>query len=172
MTESDQTVEGVQAGNAAGARSGRFLKILGIIFLVFLIGGVSCVSVVAVFGLKHDKACRAYLDSNVPQIVTSWDVEELIKQASPRLLNTVPREKVEALFRACRERLGPLQEYKGSKGRIHFGANSKEGRLTTGQYVAEARFEKAVAQISILVILEGSQWRIGGFYVNSDALLP
>ncbi len=150
----------------------KFLTILGGIFVVLIVVVVVGFFVLNYFGTGLDEESKLYVDSNLPQIINDWSVEELISRASPELMKVAPKEKIENLFNAFSERLGPLKEYKGSNGQANISVTTQKGKVITGAYVAEAIFEKAPATIQFRIIKHDNQWQILEFRVNSEALLP
>lgn len=150
----------------------KFLTILGGIFVVLIVVVVVGFFVLNYFGTGLDEESKLYVDSNLPQIINDWGVEELISRASPELMKVAPKEKIENLFNAFSERLGPLKEYKGSNGQVNISVTTQKGKVITGAYVAEAIFEKAPATIQFRIIKHDNQWQILEFRVNSEALLP
>jgi hypothetical protein len=66
------------------------------------------------FGSKLDAQSKAYIDAVVPKIVSHWEVQALMADASPELLEIAPREEMEPLFKAFSDKLGALKEYRGS----------------------------------------------------------
>ncbi|MCM2283485.1 MAG: hypothetical protein NDI81_01830 [Desulfobacula sp.] len=150
----------------------KIFVVLGGIFAVLIVVAVVGFFILNHFGTGLDEESKSYVDANLPQIVKNWDVQELIKRASPELIAIVPKEKIEKLFNVFSERLGPLKEYKGSNGQSNMSVTTQEGKVITGAYVAEANFEKAPASIQFRIIKHGDNWQVLEFRVNSDALMP
>jgi len=150
----------------------RILVVLGGIFAFILLVGIIGFLVLNFFGRRLDKESKAYVDEVIPIIATSWNSKDLLDRASPELIQVAPTEKIESLFHAFSEKLGPLREYKGSRGDAKLGFTPQMGKITTADYVAEAIFEKAPAKINVRTILHNGTWQILQFYVNSEALLP
>jgi len=48
---------------------------------------------------------------------------------------------------------------------------AQAGKMITASYIANAKFEKGSAQITIRLIQKGNQWQILYFYVNSPIFL-
>jgi len=117
-----------------------------------------------------EKEAQAYIDANLPVIAASWDPAELVKRASPELMDVASKDQIAGLFAMFSQRLGPLREYKGSKGRVNVSFTFKKGRIITGAYSAQAVFEKARGLIECQLVKHGDRWQITSFRVNSDAL--
>jgi hypothetical protein len=149
----------------------KFFIILGSIFLALIILGVVGIAFVAVRGSGLDKESKAYADSAIPAIVTTWSEKELLDRASPEFKNAVTIDQLDRLFRFFSS-LGRLQKCEPSQGQAIMSATSQTGRMTTGQYTAKATFEKGDATIKLLLIKHGNQWQIGGFNVDSPAFVP
>lgn len=152
------------------AKRTSILTILGAIFAGLITLGVIGFAVIYYFGSGLDKESKAHVDQLIPGIVTSWNSQDLIRHASPELLQVAPVERIDGLFRLFSARLGPLKEYKGSKGEAFIGVTLR-GITVTANYVAGASFEKAPATIQIRMIQRGSRWQVLEFRVHSDALI-
>ncbi len=149
----------------------KLFTVLGAIVFIVVI-----VLAVAFFLLSRgaggmEREAQAYIDTNIPRIVAHWDPAELVKRASPELMKVAPREKIEELFALFSQRLGPLREYKGSKGEANVSFTFKTGKVVTAAFSSQAVFEKAKALILCRIVKHGDQWQITSFRVNSDALV-
>lgn len=120
------------------------------------------------FFSSPEKEAQAFIDKVVPEIVASWDVAVLTRYADPDFYKTSPREKVVEYFFTCRM-LGPLRKYTTAKGETMEIKTSSGKRYVTGNYVAEANFEKGTASIHISIIKNNQEWKITAFQVDSDA---
>ena len=116
-------------------------------------------------------SAHAYIDKSISKIVSHWKAEELINSASPALLKVASKEQFTTLFTTLSEKLGPLEKYKGSTGRITMTPSIIKGKVVTGTYEAEAVFAKDTAVILCRIISNGDQWQIEEFRVNSEALV-
>lgn len=116
-----------------------------------------------------EKDAQAFIDKVVPEIVASWDEVVLARYAHPNFYQTSPRQKVIEYFFTY-SMLGPLRKYSPAKGETMEIKTSSGQRYITGNYVAEANFEKGTASIHISIIKNNKEWRITAFQVNSDAL--
>ena len=61
----------------------RFLIVLGSIFLALIVLGGLGIGFVAVQGNALDKESKAYADSAIPAIITTWLDKALLDRASP-----------------------------------------------------------------------------------------
>jgi hypothetical protein len=145
------------------------LKFLGISFLVLL----ACVAMFVIWGTQQDRSARRYLASAVPAIFNEWDIEALQRRASDELKNEPQFGlRVPVMFLMLRDVLGPLKTIEEPQGSAGFNwGNSGPAQGTYGDYLIRARFERGEAELRLLVVREGSNWRIRAFNVNSPALL-
>ncbi len=143
--------------------------IIGAIIMALLIGTMSTFFMLKRMAPEVQQDAQVYIETNIPQIISNWNSEELIKRASPSLLKAASRAQFTDLFKTLLEKLGPLREYKGSRGEttvtISFtGINRK------GTFESEAFFANSPAVILCRIIRLNGSWKIDEFRVNSDAL--
>ena len=147
------------------------LTVLGWIFLALLVLAGAFAGYMAYVGPKLDASSKAYVDSQIPAIVSDWSEEQLLKRAAPELLRVITDKKqLDQLFENL-SRLGKLKRYGGSKGEANILLTLKQGRVITASYVAHAEFENGPAQIAVRLIRHGSQWQLLYFNVRSPALM-
>jgi len=122
-----------------------------------------------------DKESKAYADSAIPAIVSTWSEKELLDRASPEFKQSVTTDQldtIDQLDRLFRFRwfsdLGSLQKCEPAQGQTAF----TDGGTLVGHYTAKATFEKGEASIKLELIKHGDQWQIQSFYVDSPALVP
>ncbi len=149
----------------------KFFITLGSIFFALIVLAAVGIAFVAIKGSALDKESRAYADSAIPAIVSTWSEKELLDRASPEFNKVVTIDQVDRLFRWLRA-LGALQKCEPAKGQSLMSATTQAGKTVTAEYVAQAEFEKGEATISLRLIKHGDQWQIVNFHVNSPALLP
>ncbi len=150
----------------------RSLVIGGVIFLLLLAIVGSVVGYFVYNGPRLDESSKAYVDTNVPIIVSSWSKEELLKRSSPQLLAVVNKspEQIDQLFKKL-STLGAMQHYEGSKGQAYLFFNYPQGKSVTAKYVADAKFEHGEANIQIQLVQTSGEWQIINFHVNSPIFL-
>lgn len=61
-----------------------------------------------------------------------------------------------------------MKQYNGSKGNASVTTSTRQGRVTTGTFVAEALFEKGTATIECDLVQVEGQWRVSRFKVNAS----
>lgn len=149
----------------------KFFIILGSIFLAVIVLGAIGIAFVAIKGSALDKESRAYADSAIPAIVTSWSEKELLDRASPEFKKAVTIDQLDQLFRVFAT-LGRLQKCEPALGQSLMSATTQNGKTVSGQYTANATFEKGEATIKLGLIKHGDQWQILGFHVDSPVFVP
>jgi len=149
----------------------KFFIILGSIFLAIIVLGAIAIAFVAVRGNALDKESKAYADSAIPAIVTTWSEKELLDRASPEFNQAVTTDQLDRLFRWI-SGLGRLQKCEPALGQALMSATTQTGKMISAQYTAKATFQKGEASIKLGLIKHGNQWQILNFYVNSSALIP
>jgi uncharacterized RDD family membrane protein YckC len=121
-----------------------------------------------------DKESKAYADSAIPAILSTWSEKELLDRASPEFKQSVTTDQLDRLFRRF-SGLGSLQKCEPAEGKTTISP-TPEGRewVLSGQYTAKATFEKGEASIKLGLIKHkpGDQWQIQSFDVDSPALVP
>jgi hypothetical protein len=149
----------------------KFFIILGSIFLALIVLGGIGIAFVAIRGNALDKESKAYADSAIPAIFSTWSEKELLDRASPEFKKAVPIDQLDRLFRVA-SRLGQLQKREPLQGQALMSATTQTGQMTSAQYVAKATFQKGEATIKLGLIKHGDQWQILSFHVDSPALFP
>ena len=136
------------------------------IFVCLIVTGGIVFSGLYYFAARLDMEARTYIDKIIPIIATSWSPEELINHASPEFLQEMPPEKIELLFDILSKHIGPLEEYKGTNGKIDISISSEGKPIIIGDYTAEAVFKNGPAKIRIQLIRRNDEWQIFGFLVK------
>lgn len=149
----------------------KFFAALGIIFLVIIVLGAVGIGFVAVRGNALDKESKTYADAAIPAIASGWSERDLLARASPEFNQAVTQQKLDQLFRWFAS-LGRLQKCEPAQGQARISVTPQTGKVISGYYTAKATFEKGDATIRLGLIKHGDQWQIGGFYVDSPALVP
>lgn len=148
------------------------LIVLGSIFLPLIVLAVIGIVFVAIRGSALDKESKAYADSTIPAIISTWSEKELLDRASPEFKKGVSIDQLDRAFRYYSS-LGSLMKCEPAQGQAIISATSQTGRMTTGQYAAKATFEcKRDATIKLAIIKHGKQWQIWGFHVDPHRSAP
>ncbi len=149
----------------------KVLIVLGSIFLVIVVLAVIGIAFVAVRGGALDKESKAYADSAILAIVTTWSERALLDRASPEFKQAVTIDQLDRLFRWVSS-LGRLQKCEPAEGHSLMSATTQTGKMISAQYTAKASFEKGEATITLGLIKHGDQWQILRFDVHSPQLVP
>ncbi len=149
----------------------KLLIILGSLFLAIIVLGAIGIAFVAVRGNALDKESKAYADSAIPAIVTTWSEKELLDRASPEFKKATTIDQLDRLFGVF-SKLGRLEKCEPVKGQSLMSATTQEGKRISGQYTAKATFEKGEATIKLGLIKHGDQWQILGFHIDSPIFMP
>lgn len=150
----------------------KLLKFFGGLFLLLLLVAGIAAAIFIPKGLALDKDAIAYIETNVPLIVATWNSEELLTRAAPEILQPGAKQQMSDLF-AWFSKLGKLQKLHQPVGRVGTGVYpGSQFNGTWGDYVANADFEGGTAQIKVVLRRNEDSWQIMGFHVNSPKLLP
>ncbi|MFB2938840.1 hypothetical protein ACE1B6_26610 [Aerosakkonemataceae cyanobacterium BLCC-F154] len=171
-----------------------FLMISGGIFLILiaLIAVTVLAIVIAVFiflprylkslpqTLEINEEAQDYVNTAILETVSDWNFHKLYDKATPQLLELSHSEESEKIIDFCRQ-LGKLEAYKGAVGgwqsstegskEIYPKGDRKFGKITLGNYVAEADFEKAPATIKVQIIRRENQWLINSFTISTQGVI-
>lgn len=120
---------------------------------------------------KLDETAKSYLDEVLPRIIANWTIEELNKQASPRLLEHLKQQPKFANELSKLNQLGKLRNYRGAEGYVKTVETINNRRTTLGYYKAVADYEKASIYLTIKLIWVDNQWRILEFKANTPVRL-
>lgn len=150
----------------------KFLSIFGGIFIFFVLVAAGFIGYAAYKGPELDALSKAYVEANIPLIISTWSKDELLKRASPELLEIV-KEKPELLDQLFQKlsKLGALQNIGDVKGDSSVLLTVQGGMVTRASYEAKAKFENGDALISVHLIQLSGQWKILNFNVNSPLFL-
>ncbi len=150
----------------------KVLTILGGVFLILLLGVAVFVGYAAYQGQALDASSKAYVEQNVPPIVSTWSKDELLKRSSPQMLEMARKnpEDLDRLFLRL-SKLGSLQSLGEVKGDSSVSYTTRDGKTVTASYVANARFEKGSARITVRIIQLSGNWQFLFFNVSSPLFL-
>ena len=139
------------------------------ILTIFGVGILALIIFCAVCFFIHsrlDASSKAYVDTNIPLIVSPWSKAQLSQRVSSDYRQHVPDEQMSFDFDNF-AKLGALKKYEGSEGTSFFLIGTKTGKVVTANYSANATFENGDAEIIIGLIKENGDWRISRFVVNA-----
>ena len=149
----------------------KFLLVLGSLFLGLIVLGAITISFLAVRGSALDKESKAYADSAVPAIVSTWSEKALLDRASPEFKKIVTIDQLDRLFRWFSQ-LGALKHCDPAEGHSLMSATTQTGKTISADYTAKATFEKGPAVIKLSLIKHGDQRQIAGLHVDSPSFVP
>jgi hypothetical protein len=144
--------------------------ILGGVFVVLIVAAAIGIGIVAVKGSALDKESKAYVDRVVPIICADLNADTLSKYASKELLASATPEEFEKIF-TWLKKLGAFKQFKESSGQANMSYTTQNGKSITGRYVAQVEFEAGPAQVNIVTVKTGDEWKVQMFRINSSALM-
>lgn len=150
----------------------KFLSIVGGLFLVLALVVAGFIGYAAYQGLGLDVSSKAYVEANVPPIISTWSKNELLKRSSPQLLKIINEkpEQIDQLFQKL-SKLGAMRSFGDVKGDSNVSYTTQNGKVITAAYVGTAKFENGEGKISVRLIQSSGQWQILLFNVNSPIFL-
>lgn len=119
---------------------------------------------------RATQQARAYVDDTIPRIAESWDAQILTQEAATEFHENASQEDIAKLCDTLAERLGPLRDYRGSRGRVKMSASTGGGIVVRGAYRAECAFANESAIIDVGIVRRNGDWGIVSFFVTSDAI--
>jgi hypothetical protein len=138
---------------------------VGIILSLLLITIIVIVGYAFIEGPRLDRESHIWVDTVVPQIIKTWDVQTMLDNGSPEFLQATPRASAQGMFSSFSNGLGKFIKYDGSTGEA--GIQIDNGSQTiTAKYVATGEYVKGTAEINITAIKRHERWEILGFTVN------
>ncbi len=141
--------------------------ILGYVFLVLIVLLIAGFGSLTVIGNRLDKESKAFVDAAIPAIVSTWDVSEIEKRASPEFNDEVDYDELEQDLGVLQQ-LGKLVEYKGSTGDANITLSLQYGYEITADYTASADFEAGSTNMRMSLIRHEGQWQILDFKINPE----
>jgi hypothetical protein len=146
----------------------KVFKAASIVLGVVLLALAALVAFMRMQGGHLDKSSKAYVDTVVPKIVSNWSSDDLLREGSRSLKETVSRNELVAMFGQL-STLGPLIKYEGSEGKARILINPLQGRQVSAKYVAEAKMARGHVTVDITLVAEEGAWQVNGFYVHPRA---
>lgn len=144
--------------------------IIGMVAVGIVVFVAAVFGFVAYEGTKFDASSKAYIDANIPPIISNWSREELEKRESDGFRSATTTGKLDELFGIFR-RLGPMKSYDGARGDANMNVTPAAGLEVTARYIVKATFQNGPAEILVILVRVDGNWQILGFRVNSDALI-
>ena len=150
----------------------KFLSILGGVFLLIVVLAAVFIGIGVYQGNKLDKSSKAYVEANIRPMVSTWSKDELVKRASPQLLEIINKnpDQLDQLFKKL-SKLGALQSLGEPKGQSLIAYTNSTGKVISAAYTETAKFDNGNADISIRLVQVDGQWQLLLFNVNSPLML-
>ncbi|HUX82690.1 MAG TPA: hypothetical protein VMV35_07615 [Halothiobacillus sp.] len=149
-----------------------FFSIAGGIFLVIVVLGAGFVGYGMYQGRDLDASSKAYVEANVPVVLSTWSEDELLKRSAPQLLSVLQTqpEQLHQVFQKL-SALGALRRFYDVKGEANMAYTLKNGLVVTASYVAQAKFEHGDGHVTIRLIRLSGAWKLLMLNVNSPLFL-
>jgi hypothetical protein len=144
--------------------------LLAAVLLVVFLSMASCVGCLVV-GARAAKEGVPYVSETIRAVAKPWDPEALISRSSPEFLGVMPGEKTRSFIAFVRTRLGDLKECTSVQEGQWISNLSTRGFAVLATYFADCQFDKAAARVTLQVVRRHGQWKVNGFFLNSDALM-
>jgi len=111
---------------------------------------------------------KAYVEANVPAILSTGSKDELLKRSSPQLLKSVD-ENPSQLDRQFQNlaKLGAMRKFGDVRGYATNFTTNQDRIVITAFYVATAKFENGEGHISVRLLQSHGQWQFLRFNVDS-----
>lgn len=150
----------------------KFLSVVGSLFLLLVLAVAAFIGYAAYHGKSLDASSKAYVESNVPAILGTWSKDELLKRASPQLLKMIGEKpgQLDQLFQKL-STLGAMKTFTDVKGDSSLVYTTREGKVTTATYTANAQFEKGEGKITVRLVQVAGQWQILLLHIDSPLFL-
>jgi hypothetical protein len=150
----------------------KVLSIIGVIFVVLVLVGAGFVGFAAYQGRGLDASSKAYVEENIPAIISTWSKDEFLSRASPQLLKIIDDKPglIDLLFKKF-VLLGAMKSFGDVKGDSNVFYSTQNGKVVTANYTATAKFENGDAQIAIRLIQTSGKWQLLLFNINSPLFL-
>ena len=144
--------------------------LLAAVLLVVFLSMASCVGCLVV-GARAAKEGAPYVSAAIRAVAQPWDPEALITRSSPELLAMMPGDKTRTFVAFARTRLGDLKECSPVQEGQWTSNVGTRGFAVWATYFADCEFERAAGRVTMQVVRRHGQWKVIGFFLNSDALM-
>jgi hypothetical protein len=154
----------------------KIIIVFGAVLLAIIVLLLAVIGITAISGSTLDKESKAYVDENLPLIISAWDEQELLNRASPEFMQNTKMKALDKDFAFLSRKFGNMQSYQGSEGQSYVNYSimpSNIGRVTTAVYAAKVTFANGPAAIRLGLIKHGDAWQITGFKITTvDTSIP
>lgn len=146
----------------------KLLSIIGGIALlaIFAIGFIWVVSIIQV--PKLNSSSKAYVENEMPLILSGWSADEIKRQSSPQLLEVIneSQDNFEKTIKWL-SKIGRLKSIGDIRGNAEIFYGIRYGEVQVADYDIGAKFEGGDAHIEVRLIKNSGKWKITYFHVNS-----
>ena len=136
--------------------------------VVSTVAFVAALAFLILRALWLNRDAEAYIKEEVPRIVSSWNSQTLLDQATPGL-RMVLLSPSEAQALATASKLGRFKHLGEPVGSLIAMVFKNKGDGTFGNYEVPAQFEAGNTTILIQVQRLDGRWRINGFQMKPGA---
>ena len=150
----------------------KFLTVVGGVSVLLVLVVAAFIGYAAYQGRGLDASSKAYVESNIPTILGTWSKDELLKRASPQLLKVLGEKpgQIDQVFQKL-TKLGAMKAFTDVKGDSNVSYTTQNGKVTTANYIAHAKFENGEGQVSIRLIQVADQWQVLRLHIDSPLLM-
>lgn len=144
------------------------LAVLGGFTLLILLSVIGFFGYALYQGGKFDTSSKAYIEADIPPILSTWSKQEFLIRAAPVLIANFKEEQVDldSFFLELSE-IGRLERLTSIEGDSN-SSYSPEGKVITAVYTVAAQFKRGTGRFQIrLQLMPDDQWKILEFHVNS-----
>jgi hypothetical protein len=115
---------------------------------------------------------KAYVEANLPVIISTGSKDELLKRSSQQLLKSADENpnQMDQQFQIL-AKLGAMQKFGDVKGYATNFTTNQDRIVIIASYAATAKFENGDGHISVRLIQSHGQWQFLQFNVDSAPLL-
>ncbi|MBE9020412.1 hypothetical protein IQ272_30635 [Chroococcidiopsidales cyanobacterium LEGE 13417] len=113
---------------------------------------------------KVRQELEKYLDTAIPEIISDWNSQELIRRGSSDFLKLVRENELRTIFDICAKNLGKLTCYQVSRECCKSISRSQE--IILASYESVAIFEKGTANIEVQILKKHGQYSINSMNIN------
>ena len=148
-----------------------YLSIIGGLFIVICFVVAYYIGYNPFQSQDMEASSKAYVEKNVPAIISTWSMDALLKRSSPDFLKSIGGnpDLLEQQFHKL-SKLGAMQSFGNVKGYASNFTTNQNLIVTYASYVAIAKYEKGEANISVNLVQTHDQWQISKFKVDSPLL--
>jgi hypothetical protein len=144
------------------------LRVLGFLFLVLIVAA----GIAGGIWYHQDRQAREFATRAIPVVFERWDHEGLMRRSIRELRNKDYAEGSRQMMQMFSQYLGPFESSEPLEGKVEYGQlDPSLPRSFFASYTSRAKYKAGKATLLLVVVKQDGGWRIGGFRVESPALL-